>query len=687
MPVQAAAPLEPWTPPVQGRPVTLPAFDAPAAPVTAAPRPATAAIAPAAPVAQSPASPSPEPAQANPFAQPAKANPFAQPAAANPFAQPALANQLAEQAHENPFAHPMQPNPFAEPAQPHPFVRPIPASPVAAPVLASPALSQAELSPVAPALEPTPTPIAPVVYASHSERPVYTSPFEPREDVNPIVRPQPSTLEHPTAEAPLQVHTSESVQPVVEAAPIAAPQFTAPVIPEPVLPEPPIAEARVEAPVQASSVELPVVPEPVAEAAPSASAFETAPTEFAASETPISDVEAARAETHAAEAVPELGPEVTAAELTPVATPPSANAESVIGESEIQEQAPIAQPFPALAPARSFTSSGSEMPVVITTPAPHKQDSMGPSSNLFGLGREFLPRAQAWSKKNLRENPRALVIAAPLVALLGIWGIRSAVSHPKHATNVEASAELAAQPQTATPALPSTAAASPAAVASAILVSASAAPAAPAATADAAELASATSHGLPALEALAQKFPADTQVGLALASQQAQAQRFEAALASIERVISVDAKSAQNGKVAGILWRAAQSDASEASFSTLRKLGGRGADVTFDLASTAGVRDSVRERAKTELTKSLSPEASTDTRVASALLLAPDCASRKALLGRAEHEGGKRTQVMLERISRGSACSSNSDKACNACLTGSAELSKALSQLNTQGQK
>jgi len=218
------------------------------------------------------------------------------------------------------------------------------------------------------------------------------------------------------------------------------------------------------------------------------------------------------------------------------------------------------------------------------------------------------------------------------------------------------------------------------------LVSTSAAPSAAPPGADPAELASAVAHGLPALEALSRKFPSDPQVGIALASQQAQAQRFEAAVESVERVISVDSKSVQNGKVMGILWRAAQSDASEASFAALRKLGARGADIAFDLATTSGVRDAVRERAKTELTKSLSSEASADTKVASALLLAPDCNARKSLLARAEREGGKRTQAMLERFSRGSACTSNTDKACNSCLTGSAELTHALAQLNG-GQK
>jgi hypothetical protein len=327
------------------------------------------------------------------------------------------------------------------------------------------------------------------------------------------------------------------------------------------------------------------------------------------------------------------------------------------------------------------------MPVVITTPAPHLRDRSAAAAKLFGMGRELLPRAEAWSRKTLRTTPRALVITAPLIALFGIWAVRSLVSHPKHAAVPETNTNVVADVAAATPAPQATANASAAAPASAILVSTAAAPTAAPPAADAAELASATSHGLPALEALAQKFPSDPQVGIALAAQQAQAQRFEAAVQSVERVIAVDPKSAQSGKVMGILWRAAQSSASEPSFSALRKLGARGSDIEFDLATTAGVRDSVRERAKTELTKSLSSDASADTRVATALLLAPDCNARKELLSRAEGEGGKRTQTMLEQFSRGSVCTSSTDKACNACLTGSPALAHALAQVSAGGGK
>ncbi|HEY3254965.1 MAG TPA: hypothetical protein VGJ91_13490 [Polyangiaceae bacterium] len=694
---QAAPPLAPWSPPVQGRPVTLPTFEAPAAP---------------------PSQPSPVAAAR------VIENPVVMPSVhANPFMPPVLAHLAAP---VTPIPSVVRTNPYMPAVDPSTLAPAVQLSPVAPPVDASPVAPVVHTAPIAPMVHATPSAPA-VMHVSPSERLGYVGPVvESPEDVNPIVRPASDASPVPprvvAAAAPVVAAAApvvEAAAPVVEAAPPivqAAPPVVeaAPLVvqaaptvveaaldvspvPSPVV-EPTVVEATVVEPtvveaasafepahvepnveepnseaalsgeqMQAGAHDLPVVDPPDSEAASvetrPANAFESAPTELAGTETPI---------------------EQPTATLLPIETPVPASAESVIAEAEIQERPPIAQPFPAMAPARSFTSSGSEMPVVITTPPPHRQDSAAPAANLFAIGRELLPRAQAWSQKTLRANPRALVIGAPLVALLGIWAVRSAFSHPKHAPVAAANTELTAQVAAATPAPQAPVAAS---AASPILVSTSAAPAAAPPAADPAELASAVTHGLPALEALAQKFPNDPQVGVALASQQAQAQRFEAAVETVEHLISIDTKTAQNGKVMGILWRAAQSSASEPSFAALRKLGARGSDIAFDLASTAGVRDSVRERAKVELTSSLPADASDDTRVATALLLAPDCAARKALLSRAEHEGGKRTQAMLEGFSRGTPCTSMTDKSCNSCLTGSPALTHALAELGAGAKK
>lgn len=287
-----------------------------------------------------------------------------------------------------------------------------------------------------------------------------------------------------------------------------------------------------------------------------------------------------------------------------------------------------------------------------------------------------------WSRRLWRAAPRALIVAAPFIALIGIWLGHTAASHRRH--DLPTHQTSAAADGNGVVPVPASAGAS---VAPAVLATMTAAADRPSksapALADSAELMRALTQGLPALERLLEQYPGDAQVAIALANEQAQQKRFEAAVATVEHAVEVDPSSAQNGKVMSILWRAAQSAAAEQSFLCLRKLGGRGTDVTFDLASTPSVRDSVRERAKAELTNYLAFDASADTRVAAALLLAPDCDMRKELLARAEREGGKRTMAILDRISRGAGCASSSDRACNACLLNSPGLSHALAQLST----
>ena len=298
--------------------------------------------------------------------------------------------------------------------------------------------------------------------------------------------------------------------------------------------------------------------------------------------------------------------------------------------------------------------------------------------------RRALPRAGRWARNTVRSAPRSLLIAAPFVLLIAIWIAHSVPSRHRHPAELALTAPTAAHTSAAPAAVHvGSAPSEPAPVSATVLTpTATVTPPTAPAQADDAELRLAVAQGLPAMAALAAKYAADPQVLLALASAEAQAQRYDSAVASIERALDAAPSAAQNGKLMGILWRAAQSSAAEESFACMRRLGARGSDIEFDLATTAGVRESVRERAKTELSNNLALDASADTRAATALLLAPDCVSRKALLPRAERDGGKRTLAMLERFSSGAGCSSSSDGACNACLLGSAALAQAISKIS-----
>ncbi|HWZ92736.1 MAG TPA: hypothetical protein VNW92_27910, partial [Polyangiaceae bacterium] len=302
-----------------------------------------------------------------------------------------------------------------------------------------------------------------------------------------------------------------------------------------------------------------------------------------------------------------------------------------------------------------------------------------PDRKRLQRAKRLLPKAARWTRRAVRSAPRSAVVTAPFVALFVIWLVHGLARHapvvlPTTARALPASVSmhLAAHDS----------AESAAAIAATVAPPALTATALPPPVADDAELRAALAQGLPAMEALSAKYTADPQVLVALASSEAQAQRYEAAISTVDRAIDATPSSAQSGKIMGILWRAAQSSASEEAFGAMRKLGGRGSDVEFDLATTPGVRDAIRDRAKAELTNHMGLDASADTRAATALLLAPDCATRKSLLERAESEGGKRTLAMLERFAHGVGCTSSSEGSCNACLMGSPILASALTKLN-----
>jgi hypothetical protein len=444
-----------------------------------------------------------------------------------------------------------------------------------------------------------------------------------------------------------------------------------------------------------------------------------------------------------ASAPPPPLPRVQRAVVQTSAQPVQTSAEPV-ASAPLPEQPRAHQsvPPPAAPPPPNFRSTGSEMPVVITTPPPRMRPSVASNARLFAaraqgaqrallshartslprvkaLGsraaallprakrvlpeakrllrpvgrvvpavRRALPLAAGWAQRTVRSTPRALLLSAPFVLLLSIWLVHGLASHHRpavHAAAQPAQVNAPAASQAAFAPAPPTRGPSDPAPISAALTAAGAIPAPPA-IADDAELRQALTQGLPAMEGLAARYAADPQVLVALAGVEAQAQRYEAAIATIESALEAGPSATQNGKIMSILWRAAQSPAAEESFTCLRKLGARGNDVEFDLAVTPGVREAVRERAKTELSNFMALDASNDTRAAASLMLAPDCETRKALLDRAEQDGGKRTLVMLQRLAQGGVCSSSSDAACNSCLEGSPVLTQAIAKLNAGGK-
>jgi hypothetical protein len=187
------------------------------------------------------------------------------------------------------------------------------------------------------------------------------------------------------------------------------------------------------------------------------------------------------------------------------------------------------------------------------------------------------------------------------------------------------------------------------------------------------------------LEGLAQRFPENPQVWVTLARQHANKNDFGRALTAAERATSLSGQVRQDGKLATVLWLAAQSEESRRAFELLRGMGASGADIFLDLATTATVRQPIRDKARAELASSrFQAAASSDAKAAAALFLAPDCQARKAQLPQARRQGRQRTLRLLEAYERGEGCKSKEDRGCGDCLRGSPELASARAEIQKQ---
>ena len=117
------------------------------------------------------------------------------------------------------------------------------------------------------------------------------------------------------------------------------------------------------------------------------------------------------------------------------------------------------------------------------------------------------------------------------------------------------------------------------------------------------ELATATASGDTALESLAAKYPEDARVELALANASFKQKDVAKALTRIRSALALDPNLKGDSQIASALWIASQNKAtSDDAFALLEgPMGDRGASILHDLATTAGVRPAVKEKAKKAL--------------------------------------------------------------------------------------
>jgi hypothetical protein len=94
-----------------------------------------------------------------------------------------------------------------------------------------------------------------------------------------------------------------------------------------------------------------------------------------------------------------------------------------------------------------------------------------------------------------------------------------------------------------------------------------------------------------------------------------------------------------------------------------------GADIMFDVATADRFPGALRNQARAWLrTRKFERVSTPEAAVAAALLVAPSCKVRKALVKRAENVGDARSKELLQEFARGQGCGAKESKPCNACL-------------------
>jgi len=225
-------------------------------------------------------------------------------------------------------------------------------------------------------------------------------------------------------------------------------------------------------------------------------------------------------------------------------------------------------------------------------------------------------------------------------------------------------------------------AASAAASASAAVTASSGAP--PSGMASESDLQSAQKAGVSALEALAEKYPADARPALELGRSALNAKDYVKAVGAVGRALSLDSSLAESKQVATILFQTAQvKAASDATFALLfGPMGSHGPDVAYDLAATEVVKLWVRTRAdqglrSPDFARLTTPELS----IAVALRFATTCPQRYALLPRAKEIGDQRALGYLNLYRATTGCGRRQKDDCNGCLRADSRLSDAIAAI------
>jgi serine/threonine-protein kinase len=317
------------------------------------------------------------------------------------------------------------------------------------------------------------------------------------------------------------------------------------------------------------------------------------------------------------------------------------------------------------APLPAARGSAASVPGLISP-----SSTNGLKDRFIAFVREFERWRRRWPipvRDALRRVPTpALLLGLTVTALIAIAFVSSLCLSALHRFSKKTAAASSASP-------------------SASVSSAPAVTPAPAATASEDAIQDAQKSGLPALSALADKYPRDARLALEVARSELAAKDYVQAVGWVGRTLNLDPTLAEDKQVASILFQTAQvRPASDASFALLfGPMGSHGPDVVYDLAATEVVKLWVRTRADTWLRSPDFGKAATPAlNVAVALRFTTNCPQRAALLARAKTDGDARSLGYLNQYRATTGCGRRHRDDCYACLRSDSRLTDAIAAIH-----
>ena len=199
----------------------------------------------------------------------------------------------------------------------------------------------------------------------------------------------------------------------------------------------------------------------------------------------------------------------------------------------------------------------------------------------------------------------------------------------------------------------------------------------------------ANAGGVLPLETLASRYPADPRIRRALVLSHSSQRQYSEAMGELARLAQLDPNVGNDLELIRIIVAAlsASPDAMQAAVNLLEnELGELGVDLLYDLTSKP-----TPARWKPRLHQSLAKpavlaKATLATRIALDLRSAKSCEAKRALLPRAQHEGGARALTQLRSLTQTDGCGLFSLGDCWSCLRKDSALSDALKALEAQAK-